>query len=111
MTKLADEKNLIAAKLIGAPTKSKKKTTGHPEVRTPSKFNKTLSNFAKTTAGYSRFAARWAAKILVATRSRVSAKAIMKLLSDSKNDADVAFAKFMKWLRTPLPAHPEYVSF
>ena len=110
MTKLADERKQIAARLNGGPTKSKKRTIGHSK-RIVSKFGKSLSDFAKSTSAAGRSAATTAAKALVATRSRVTTKAMRKLLSDSRNQCLVGFALFMKWLRTPLAAHPEYVKF
>src|SRR5438309_2703688 len=111
MTNLAEERNRIAAKLIGGPTTKSKKTTKDPKGRTPLKFNKILSNLAKMASALTRVAAGSTSKMLVTTRSRVTTKATKKVLSDSKNQTLVGFAKLMKWLRTPLAAHPEYVKF
>jgi predicted hydrocarbon binding protein len=110
MTKLADERKQIAARLNGATTKSKKSTIGHPR-RTLSKASKRLSDFAKTTSTVGRLAATSAANARFATRSRVTTKSMRKLLSHTRDQSLAWFAVFMKWLRTPLAAHPEYVKF
>ncbi len=112
MTKLADERNQIAAKLNGSPmTKSKKKTATDPKGRTSLKLNKTRADFAKTTSGFSRFYVRSATRMRFRMRSLELVDATRRLFSASKKRTLTEFANLMTWLRTPMAAHPEYVRF